>query len=72
MSYSNGSQQRETDSVEPSAVEAVHRYEEEVALLTEEMWRTKRFFAHWITHWNNRATLEDSRGQGGKAAYFRR
>ena len=50
----------------------MHRYDEEVALLTEEMLRTKRFFAHWVTHWNQRAVVEDTHTLAGKAAYFRR
>ena len=49
----------------------VHRYEEEVALLGEEMRHTKRFFAHAVTDWSRRACEEDEM-KPGKAAYFRR
>ena len=48
------------------------RWQEELALLLEEMRRTLRFFLHWRNIWNVRARQREQEDELGAAAYARR
>ena len=48
------------------------RWQEELALLLEEMRRTVRFFLRWRNIWNDRARERERQDEHGAAAYARR